>query len=221
MENNNAQNPTLIPKPKTTYGNSQDNTITYLAVFILVVIVGGYIALSFINKGLKTQACKIEGCTFASEKEAKSKINLAKIQDDRKASTDKTYTIKGDLQQYEEEYAGNKREVLEFKKKLDGFLLITKNRKELSQIFNFLERNTLEKVQFKGFIAKADDATLSLNGVVHGDDFLTLARQFLLLEKDKDVASVSLTNISLTKEREVEFAFNVVLKPDVYKFLLK
>lgn len=221
METNNGQSPTLIPKTNISRVNTGDNAVVYIAVFIVVLILSGYLTLNLITKDLKTKACKIEGCSFKSEAEAKSKINLTKIQDDRKTSTEKTYTVKGDLQQYQEEYAGNKKEVLEFKKKLDGFLLISDRRKELSQIFNFLERNTLDKVQFKGFTASAVDSNLLLKGVVHGDDFLTLARQFLMLEKDKDVSKVTLTNISLSREKEVEFEFSVNLKPEVYKFLLK
>ena len=97
---------------------------------------------------------------------------------------------------------------------------MAQNRKELSQIFNFLERNTLPKVQFKSFTAKAQESLLTIDGVVHEDDFTTLARQYLMLEKDKDVSSVNLANISLSREREVEFTFDIVLKSNVYKFLI-
>lgn len=216
---NNTSNPTLIPKARPSQG-SQDSVLVYFAVFLLLLTIASYIGLNIFSRNLKTDICRIEGCIFPNEKEAKSTINLAKISEDRKVSNEKSYSIKGDLQVYQEEYSGQKKEVLEFKKKLDPFLLMASNRKELSQIFNFLERNTLPKIQFKGFTAKAKESTLSLNGVVHGDDFTTLARQYLMLEKDKDVANVNLTDLSLSREREVEFSFDIVLKPDVYKFLI-
>lgn len=216
---NNISNPTLIPKAKTA-PKSQDSALVYFSVFLLVATLIGYITLNILSRDLKTNACKIEGCVFSSEAQAKKTINVAKISDDRKIATEKGYTVKGDLQVYQEEYSGQKKEVLEFKQKLDPFLLMAQNRKELSQIFNFLERNTLPKVQFKSFTAKAQESLLTIDGVVHEDDFTTLARQYLMLEKDKDVSSVNLANISLSREREVEFTFDIVLKPNVYKFLI-
>ena len=98
METNNGQ-PTLIPKTNISRVNTSDNTLIYIAVFILVLILGSYITLNFITKDLKTKACQIEGCVFKNEAEAKSKINLLKIQYDRKIATEKKYSIKGDIQQ--------------------------------------------------------------------------------------------------------------------------
>jgi hypothetical protein len=80
-----------------------------------------------------------------------------------------------------------------------------------SNIFNFLEKNTLPKVFYNSATFSSPTRTIVLNG--QADSLMTLASQLALFEKSKDVESVELTGMNFVLGG-VSFGINIVLKQD-------
>ncbi len=213
----------IMPKSKIVGASSQSSLSAYMGILLLVLILGGYIFLVLEQKNLRTQKCELNGCAYENEEIAKKDIHYSKISEDSNVNRIKKdgdfIKISGNIELNQLEYKKEREEVLAFKTKLDPFIIITNNRKEFSRIFSFLERSVLPEVAMTGFTVRSDKDEIILNGSVNSDNFYMLAMQYYLLQKDQDIKSVELDKLSLSTERKVDFTFNVLLKPNVYKYI--
>jgi len=83
-----------------------------------------------------------------------------------------------------------------------------------SNVFRFLEKNTVGAVYFSDALFKKSDSTVVLKGI--SDNFENLSGQLAILEKSPEVAKVILNNVSLQKNN-VSFSVSLTFVPDFFK----
>lgn len=85
-----------------------------------------------------------------------------------------------------------------------------------SNLFRFLEKNTVSSVYFSDALFKRNENTTTLKGM--SDNFENLSGQLALLEKSPELAKMILNNVSLQKDG-VSFSVSLTFKPEFFKQL--
>jgi len=106
-------------------------------------------------------------------------------------------------------------------KKIEFAKKLLKNHVAPSPIFNFLERATLESVRFSNFSytrqKSGDEGTeVAMDGLAKS--YASLALQADEFQKNKNVESISVSNLSLGKGGVVKFHIVIILSPNFVKY---
>ncbi|MGC9031290.1 MAG: hypothetical protein ACP5H7_00765 [Minisyncoccia bacterium] len=84
-----------------------------------------------------------------------------------------------------------------------------------SKVLKFIASNTLSEVVFNNFRFDATQKNVSLDGKV--DSLQTLAEQILILQLQKEVSNVKVSNVSYEKEGNLTFSLTFNLSEDIFK----
>lgn len=138
------------------------------------------------------------------------KINMQRSQI---ADLDLKMATVGTDQQKEQE-----KKVLAYQKKLNDFTYLFKSYGFASNVFAFMEKETLPNVWFKRFDLNARNNEASLSG--EADDMSVFSRQLAGFEKNKYVKKVNLLSSNLEESTKVEFTLSLTLDPSIFDYVL-
>jgi hypothetical protein len=130
----------------------------------------------------------------------------------------KTYkqTIENDISVGRtEEKVKQEKEVLSYKSKIEDFAPYFKEHIFSTTFFNFLETNTHPRIFFFNIELTTSEKAVLLSG--HADSFLTLGQQLFILEDSPLIEEMILGNVSIPKEGGIDFALNIIFKPEIFK----
>lgn len=114
------------------------------------------------------------------------------------------------VQQKEQE-----KEVFDYKKKIDDFSAILNNQKFFSNVFVFMEKNTLPNVSFSLFDITESLREVRLSGET--DNMSSLSHQIQVFEENKDyVKSISVLNSQLGANGATKFVLNISFHPQIF-----
>ena len=109
----------------------------------------------------------------------------------------------------------DERMVLDYKKKIDDYNSILGNHKISSNIFDFIEKNTLPKIWFSNFDLSQPANSINLSG--EADDMETLGRQIQVFEKKQDfVKKIKVFSSQIEPTGKVRFTLNISLDPAIF-----
>lgn len=107
-------------------------------------------------------------------------------------------------------------EVLNAKKKINGFSQLLDKHISTSNIFSLLEKKSLPKIWFTNFNFDFKDYSVIISGET--DSFYTLGQQLLILKKEKLIEKIGLSGVSISQEGNILFTFNLSLSPETFKY---
>lgn len=113
------------------------------------------------------------------------------------------------------EMIGLESNIKTYKEEIDKFAPYLNNHILITKFFDFLEKNTHPRVYFTQMALKASHASVSLSG--RADSFLSLGQQLMIFNESPMVKSFSISNISLSEERNVMFNLTLSLDPSLFK----
>jgi len=108
-------------------------------------------------------------------------------------------------------------EVLVYKRKIADFNSLFTNHKFASNVFGFMQEQTLPYVWFKRFTLDQKNSSVQLTGTVDSMD--NLSRQVANFEKNKYVQKVGLLNSTTGPNSKIDFSINVALDPKIFNYL--
>lgn len=115
-----------------------------------------------------------------------------------------------------EEQKASEKEVLFYKKKIDDFATIINNHNISSNIFSFIEENTLPNVWFLSFNVLQAKGEISLLG--ESENMEALSNQVRIFESNKNyVNSINVFNSQITQQGTVRFTLAIALNQDIFK----
>lgn len=107
------------------------------------------------------------------------------------------------------------KEVFSYKAKIEDFTAIVASHKISSNVFAFVEDNTLANVWFSSFSMSEISNEMRLTG--EAESMEVLSRQFEIFENSKDyVKSISVFNSQMESSGRVVFVLNVFLDPNIF-----
>src|SRR3989338_6498152 len=106
---------------------------------------------------------------------------------------------------------------LNYKKQIDDFTAIISDHKITSNVFNFIEENTLPDIWFSSFNMQESSGELKLSGEV--SDLGQLSQQIAVFEKSTNyVSTVSVVDSQENNNGRGSFALDLVLKPEIFNY---
>src|SRR3989344_5402317 len=116
-----------------------------------------------------------------------------------------------------EQQRADERDVINYKKKINDFTFLMQNHQFTSNVFAFMQQQTMPNVWFKQFSLNEKSATVQLSG--EADDLDAVSRQIAVLEKNKYVKSLSTLTSSGDGSARNGFNTNLVLSSDIFDYL--
>lgn len=107
--------------------------------------------------------------------------------------------------------------VFNYQKKINDYAQLAENHKFASNIFSFLEKETLPNVWFSKFGMTVLQNQVDLSGEAENLD--TLSRQTLAFEKNELVKKVSILTSNVGELGKVNFNLSLVLDPKIYSYI--
>jgi len=98
-------------------------------------------------------------------------------------------------------------------KKMSDFPELLENHKITSNLFNFLKAICHPKVQFTFLRFDTKECQISLSGKT--ESFHTLGEQILILQGEKDIKGLQISNISLGEEGKVNFGLTFTFSKEL------
>ena len=108
-------------------------------------------------------------------------------------------------------------DVISYQKKINDFTGLFKNHEFASNVFAFMQTQTIPNVWFKQFSLDEKGGTVQLSG--ESDNLDSLSRQISVLEKNKYVTNVGNLNSSLGDNAKVEFNVSIILSQNIFNYL--
>jgi len=136
---------------------------------------------------------------------------------------DKISSLKSEKENLEKEKVdvdGNIQELLNGEifsstKKIKDFSILFEEHKMTSKIFGFIESFCHPRVQFISLTLDSKVPQLNLTGKT--DSFEILGEQLIILEENKDIKGLNLSNISLERDGRVKFNLTFSFSPSIIK----
>jgi hypothetical protein len=113
-----------------------------------------------------------------------------------------------------EEMKSMEEKVQQYQREISDFSKIISERLLPSKFFQFLEKNTHPKVYFSKFSLDLTNSKCLLSGTAQ--DFYTLGQQFEIFKSNQSIQT-KLSKISLGKEGNVDFEFEITFQKDLLK----
>ena len=114
----------------------------------------------------------------------------------------------------QKEYEKN---VLNYQKKINDFSGLLKNHEFATNVFAFMQEQTMPSIWFKQFSLDGKSNNVQLTG--ESDDMDTFSRQVALFEKNKYVKSVATLNSAMGESARIDFNINLVLDQSIFGYL--
>ncbi|MDP2909953.1 MAG: hypothetical protein Q8N69_02690 [bacterium] len=101
--------------------------------------------------------------------------------------------------------------------RINDFSRLIASHKNLTNVFNFLEENTIGEIWYSGFdFSGADGGAIILEGF--GPDFIAVGQQVDILKGKDSIKEIYLKEISIDDEGEISFALKLIFKPEIFSF---
>jgi len=137
------------------------------------------------------------------------KIQLQKQQ---LADLDKKMQEMGTTSQQDQE-----KTVFEYQQKIGDYSKLVSVHGMSSNIFSFIEKNTLPEVWFYKFgMASRTDGTIDLSGEAENMD--VVSRQEIIFEKNELVKKVDVITTNVSNEGKIDFSLSLVLDPKIFEY---
>lgn len=121
------------------------------------------------------------------------------------------------LQVGTEDQRKQEREVINYQNKINDFTKIIKNHEFVSNVFAFMQTETMPNIWFKQFTFNLKSAEIQLSGESDGLD--ELSRQVARLENNKYVKNLAGLNSSLSGSERINFSFSLSLDQEVLSYI--
>lgn len=108
------------------------------------------------------------------------------------------------------------KDVLTYQKKLNDFTFLFKSYGFASNVFAFMEKETLPNVWFRRFDLNARNNEVGLSG--EADDMGVFSKQLAGFEKNKYVKNVNLLSSNLEESTKVEFTLSLTLDSSIFDY---
>ena len=116
-----------------------------------------------------------------------------------------------------DEYKKAEKEVLYYKQKIDDFTTIIKNRKISSDVFVFIEANTLPNVWFSNFNMSESKNKIKLSG--ESENMEIFSRQLQIFEKSVNyIKDVKVLSLDTQSTGIIKFVLDISLDPKVFTY---
>ena len=116
-----------------------------------------------------------------------------------------------------ESQKAQEKEVIGYQKKINDFTNLLKNHEFASNVFAFMQSQTMSNVWFKQFSLDEKNSAVQLSG--ESDDVDSFSRQVATFEKNQYVKSIGTLNSSLGGSAKIEFNINLVLDQKIFSYL--
>ena len=117
--------------------------------------------------------------------------------------------ITSSTKEFEEEVLGHKNKIRDLSSLLNNHILATK-------FFEFIEKKTHPDIFFSEVGISLRDSKVNLSGV--SKTFLYLGQQISIFKKSDLVKDLQLSEISINKEGEIAFRFDILLKEELFRY---
>jgi len=108
-------------------------------------------------------------------------------------------------------------EVVKYQKKINDFSSLLENHEFASQVFYFMQQQTMPNVWFKNFNMDAKRAEVSFSGEAESND--AFSRQIAAFEKNEYVKSINVLNSTMGDSAKQEFNLAIVLDQKIFKYI--
>ena len=109
------------------------------------------------------------------------------------------------------------KQVMTYKSKIVDFATLFKNHQFASNVFAFMQNETMPNVWFKQFSLDEKGSQVQLSG--EADDMDALSRQVGVFESNKYVKTLATLNSSLSSSAKIDFNINLVLDQSIFSYL--
>jgi|SRR3989338_4571689 len=109
----------------------------------------------------------------------------------------------------------NEKKAFDYKKKIDDFAVIIGKHKISSNMFGFIEKNTLASVWFSSFNMSESEDKIMLSG--EAENMETLSSQVKVFESQKSsIKNVDVLNSQIGSNGKIKFVLNLALQPEIF-----
>jgi hypothetical protein len=116
-----------------------------------------------------------------------------------------------------EQQKEHEKEVVDYRKKINDFSALFKNHQFASNVFAFMQAQTMPNVWFKQFGLDEKNNGLQLSG--ESDDMGAFSRQVASFEKNKYIKSIGTLNSSQGQSTRINFNISLVLDQSIFEYL--
>jgi hypothetical protein len=109
------------------------------------------------------------------------------------------------------------KELENWQKKINDFGLLLSRHKFTTNLFDYLEKSTLPRVNYSKFRLDPEKGVLVLSGQT--DNFETLGQQILIFKNQGFIKNLNLTEISIAEKGKINFEFQLILDPKIFTSL--
>ncbi len=107
------------------------------------------------------------------------------------------------------------KDVVGWEKKINDFSVLGDNHYFVSKFFTLIEENCHPRVWFSKLNLDALSNSFSVSG--YTDNFASLGQQLIIFKNNPIFKNVTLNQVSINKNGQVEFGLNIILDPKVFK----
>lgn len=109
------------------------------------------------------------------------------------------------------------KDVLDYQEKISGFMSLLENHEFASNVFAFMQTETMPNIWFKQFSLDKKNSSVQLSG--EADSMDALSRQVLDFEKNKYVKNITVLNSSLGSSARTDFNISLALEQNIFSYL--
>ncbi len=111
----------------------------------------------------------------------------------------------------------HEKEVIAYQKKINDFETLLKNHEFASNIFSFMQAQTMPNVWFSQFGLDRKNRSVQLSGIA--DNMDAVSRQVDVLENDKHIKSIGSFTSSLGESARINFNLTLSLEDNIFVYL--
>jgi hypothetical protein len=102
-------------------------------------------------------------------------------------------------------------------KKVNDYNKLISNHKNLENVFKFIEKKVMPSIWFSKFdFNSIADNTVTLEGI--GPNFVAINQQVDMLKKDELVREISIGDIAINKDGEIDFTLKIKFAPEIFSY---
>ena len=116
-----------------------------------------------------------------------------------------------------DEQKSQEAEVVTYKSKIEDFSSLLKNHEFASNVFAFMEAQTMPNAWFSQFGLDSSSSTVQLAG--ESDDIDSVSRQVAIFEKNKYIKTMGALSTSLSATAKIQFNTNLTLDQKIFSYL--
>lgn len=109
------------------------------------------------------------------------------------------------------------KEVINYQKKIIDFTDLFSNHEFASNVFAFMQKQTMPNIWFKQFVLDRKNSKVQLSG--ESDDMEDFSRQVASFEKNEYVKNLGVLNSTLGESARVQFNFNLAMDPKIFAYI--